>query len=189
MSTPKNERSIYESIRPLAVQLLGELVDLPWAVAVNTIAASDAVPSLARVIIYRAAGLEVALSASVAPGVRIRGRNLKVSRGSTINAGCLFDCREQISVGSNCGIGFDSRFITSSHNLDDESTRAGPGQLAGITIGDGVWIGSGVTILPGVEVGSGAVVAAGAVVANDCEPNILYGGIPAREIKSLPTKD
>ena len=43
----------------------------------------------------------------------------------------------------------------------------------------------GRTILSGVTVGAGAVIAAGAVVTADCEPDALYGGIPAKLLRRL----
>jgi len=172
----------------LVSQFLSEVRELPWTYVVNCLAASDVVPSTLRTILYRAAGLDVSLSASLAPGVRVRGRRLQIGGGSTVNADCMFDCRATVSVGRDCGIGFGTRFITSTHELGNPLVRAGLGSLKEITIGDGVWIGSGVTVLAGVNVGSGAVVAAGAVVVRDCKPNRLYGGVPARELKALPVE-
>ncbi|WP_290368283.1 DapH/DapD/GlmU-related protein [Microbacterium sp. Bi121] len=52
-----------------------------------------------------------------------------------------------------------------------------------MTIGAGAWIGAHATILPGVTVGRGAVVAAGALVTEDCVPNGLYVGVPARLVR------
>ena len=63
--------------------------------------------------------------------------------------------------------------------------RCGDISFLPVSIGDGVWIGAGATVLAGVSIGDGCVIAAGAVVATDCEPNGLYGGIPARRIRDL----
>jgi acetyltransferase-like isoleucine patch superfamily enzyme len=179
-------RTHYAAGRPLLGQLLSEVRDLPWTLLVNSIAASNVVPSTVRSMLYRLAGLDVSLGASLAPGVRIRGRKLRIGGGSTINADCIFDCRVLVSIGSACGIGFGARFITSTHELDNPQVRAGRGALKEITVEDGVWIGTGATVLAGVTIGSGAVIAAGAVVVKDCKPNHLYGGVPARERKPLP---
>jgi chloramphenicol O-acetyltransferase type B len=51
-------------------------------------------------------------------------------------------------------------------------------------IGDDVWIGYGVTIMGGVKIGNGCIVAASSVVTSDLEPYSIYGGNPARKIKS-----
>lgn len=54
-----------------------------------------------------------------------------------------------------------------------------------IVIEDDVWIGSGVTILPGVTVHARCVIGAGAVILEDCEPDSIYAGVPAKKIRSL----
>lgn len=54
-----------------------------------------------------------------------------------------------------------------------------------IVIGRGCWIGANVTIMPGVTIGDGCVIGAGSLVTNDCEPNGVYVGIPARRKKEL----
>lgn len=55
----------------------------------------------------------------------------------------------------------------------------------GIKIGDRVWIGLNVTILGGVTIGNDAVVAAGSVVTRDVPAGTLWGGVPAKQIKTL----
>jgi maltose O-acetyltransferase len=57
--------------------------------------------------------------------------------------------------------------------------------MKSVFIGNGVWVGVNATILPGITIGDGCVIAAGAVVTSDCEPNCLYGGVPAKIIKRL----
>lgn len=54
-----------------------------------------------------------------------------------------------------------------------------------IVINEKVYIGNNVTILPGVTIGSNTIVAAGAVVTKDLPPNGVYGGVPARFIKTI----
>ena len=55
----------------------------------------------------------------------------------------------------------------------------------GIDIGDNVWLGANVVVLDGVSIASNTVIAAGAVVSKNCSEGWIYGGIPARKIKSL----
>ncbi|GAB1043753.1 acyltransferase [Shewanella algae] len=54
-----------------------------------------------------------------------------------------------------------------------------------IKIGDNVYIGMKCMILPGVTIGNNVIVAAGSVVTKSLEGGAVYGGIPARKIKSL----
>lgn len=53
-----------------------------------------------------------------------------------------------------------------------------------VIVEDDVWIGYGSIVLSGVRVGFGSVVAAGSVVTQDIEPLAIYGGVPARKIRS-----
>lgn len=53
-----------------------------------------------------------------------------------------------------------------------------------INVGSDVWIGANAMIMDGVSIGHGAVIAAGAVVTQDVPDYAIFGGIPARYIKS-----
>jgi maltose O-acetyltransferase len=160
-----------------------------WMPLLNAVGASQLLPSRARVVLYRLAGADVNLRSDLRPGIFLRSPRLRVGRHSTINHRCLFDNRAMVSLGDRVGVGVDVKFITSTHSMDDPATRAGAGRVQPISVGDGAWIGSSVTVLAGVTIGAGAVIAAGAVVTRDCAPNVLYGGVPARRIRDLPSQD
>ncbi len=51
-------------------------------------------------------------------------------------------------------------------------------------IGNDVWIGRESVIMPGVKIGDGAIIAAYSVVAKDIPPYTIYGGNPAKFIKT-----
>jgi putative colanic acid biosynthesis acetyltransferase WcaF len=53
-----------------------------------------------------------------------------------------------------------------------------------ISIGEYAWVCARATVQAGVKVGDGAILALGSVAAKDMEPWWVYGGIPARKIKS-----
>ena len=53
-----------------------------------------------------------------------------------------------------------------------------------IDIANDVWIGNDVKIIQGLRIGNGAIIATGSVVVKDIEPYAIYGGIPAKFIKS-----
>ncbi|WP_342806472.1 acyltransferase [Alteromonas sp. M12] len=57
--------------------------------------------------------------------------------------------------------------------------------IKGINIGDNVFLGYGAVIMPGITIGSNVVVGAYSVVTKDLEAGYIYGGVPARKIKSL----
>ena len=51
-------------------------------------------------------------------------------------------------------------------------------------IEDDVWIGYGCTVMSGVKIGVGSIIASGSIVTKDVEPYSIYGGNPAKKIKS-----
>ncbi|GGZ15430.1 hypothetical protein GCM10007049_04410 [Echinicola pacifica] len=61
---------------------------------------------------------------------------------------------------------------------------SGRAELKSTRIGKDVWVGAFVKIVTGVTIGDGAIIAMGAVVTKDVEPYSVYGGVPAKKIKS-----
>jgi acetyltransferase-like isoleucine patch superfamily enzyme len=54
-----------------------------------------------------------------------------------------------------------------------------------IKIGNNVFIGAYANILPGVTIGDNVIIGACSVVTHNVPPNSVYGGVPAKLIKSL----
>ena len=150
----------------------------------NGIVAWGIVPRGLRWRLLRLLGMDIAHSA-ISPGVWFGSARVTIGQGTFVNRECMFSTHERITLGSNVDVGMRVTFITATHEVGPPSRRAGLHKTAPITVGDGAWIGAGVIILPGVMVGAGAIIAAGAVVTSDCMPNRVYGGVPARELRSL----
>jgi maltose O-acetyltransferase len=138
-------------------------------------------PPKVRWLILRACGLDVTWN--IRESCHFGGRHVAIGRGTYVNRGCVFD--GYVRIGKRCAIGMEAAFISSTHEHGDHTSRAGALKFDPITVGDGCWIGSRATILPGVTIGDGVVVAAGAVVREDCRPDTLYAGVPARAIREL----
>ena len=94
-----------------------------------------------------------------------------------------------VEIGNNVMIGggatiVDCDFHSMDYNhwfsgKDEENMVSRP-----VIIGNNVFIGTNATILKGVSIGDGAVIGAGAVVTRNIPKNEIWGGNPARFIKS-----
>lgn len=146
------------------------------------------IPEEIRRVLYRLFGMKID-RARIRPNCFFEGHSLhkiKIGNGVFINYRCTFSCNEDLIIEDNCTIGMEVSFCTSTHKLGNQKQRAGESIGLPIYIGSGTWIGTRAIILPGVTIGSGCIIAAGAIISKDCEPNGLYGGIPAKKIKDLP---
>lgn len=115
------------------------------------------------------------------------GKNITLGEGVFINACCHFQDQGGITIGDGCQIGHSVVFATLNHERLPERRQVV--RPAPIALGKRVWVGSHATLLPGVTVGDNAIIAAGAVVTKDVPPNAIVGGVPARFIKSISSKN
>lgn len=85
-----------------------------------------------------------------------------------------------------CGHGVSLLTGTHDYTKTNYLRQAGvPQHGRDIVVGEGAWLGSNVTVLGPCTIGAHAVIAAGAVVTGDVEPGAIYGGVPARRIKTI----
>jgi maltose O-acetyltransferase len=155
-----------------------------WDLQVNVLAASFLLSPRARTQVYRRCGIEVD-TYKVQPGCWFFGSDAAIGADTWIGHRCYFDTRGRIEIGRSCDLGMEVMLCTSTHRPGTHDRRAGQFHAEPIVVGDGVWIGTRAMLLGGVEVGDGCVIAAGAVVTEDCKPDGLYAGVPARRVKDL----
>jgi maltose O-acetyltransferase len=115
--------------------------------------------------------------------------NLIIGEGCVIGADCVFDLGQRITLGNRVTLSPGVMILTSTHELDIREHRAGPVQLAPVTVADGAWLGARAIILPGVTIGAGAIVNAGAVVNKDVAPQTRVGGTPAAQLEVLKSHE
>lgn len=140
-----------------------------------------------RMRLLELAGVRIAEGASVLGNVRFVSSKVTLGRDTHISYDCVLDAAwAPITLEDNSGLAPQAMIMTATHELGSPGRRAGANVGRPVVVGRGSWIGARVTLLPGVTVGEGCIVAAGAVVVSDCEPNGLYGGVPARRIRDLP---
>jgi acetyltransferase-like isoleucine patch superfamily enzyme len=90
-----------------------------------------------------------------------------------------------ISLGSNVYISIGVEFVCHDGSTLPFRKDIPDLELAGeITVGDDVFIGKGATILAGVSIGSNCIIGACALVTKDVPDNSIFGGNPAKFIKS-----
>lgn len=133
---------------------------------------------------FRACGLNVTIHRNV---ILQHPRNISVGENVSIHPLCYIDGEGGIIIGNNVSIAHNTTIMSSNHTWvnNELPIKYCPKSLEKVTIGDDVWIGCGVRIMAGVSIGKRCIIAAGAVVTKDCEPNSLYGGVPAKKIKSI----
>lgn len=92
---------------------------------------------------------------------------------------------KKIHINRNCLIAEMVTIRDQNHNYGDKSKSVLQQGFTckEIIIEENVWIGAKSTILKGVTIRRNVVVAAHSVVNRDCDPDAVYGGIPAMVIK------
>lgn len=116
--------------------------------------------------------------------------DLKLGNGAGIGANCSIP--SGVTIGEQGMMGIDVLMFTNEHRHDDINIPMGlqgRTEVEPIVIGNDVWIGSRSLIMKGVHIGDGAIVAAGSVVTKSIPPYEIWGGNPARFIKSRITKE
>lgn len=152
----------------------------------NSLCSSKIIPNPVRMYLIKHSSISIGKNSFIAPGFFVGGaNNLVIGNNVFINYNCFFDALDKIIIGDNCNLAYGITISTSSHLIGDASRRAGENISQKVIIGKGSWIGARVTVLPGVTIGDGCIIAAGSLVNKDCDANSIYGGVPAKKIKSL----
>ena len=114
--------------------------------------------------------------------------DIKIGEGSGIGANCSIPTG--VTIGDHVMMGIDILMFTNEHRHDDTTIPMGlqgRTEVKPIVIEDDVWIGSRSLIMKGVRIGHGAIIAAGSVVTKDVPPFEIWGGNPARFLRSRLT--
>ena len=153
---------------------------------VNALTRSPLVPTQIRRAILRRMCDHIG-AARICAGFMVNSSRLVVGDNVFINDDVTIDCHGSVTIEDGVAIGPRCTIVTSSHLVGPPSMRRRGIDYGPVTVGRGSWLATNVTVLPGVTIGAGCIIAAGAVVHEECAPNGLYAGVPARRVKSLPT--
>ena len=114
--------------------------------------------------------------------------SISIDDGTHINNGLVIIAEfNSISIGKRCVIGCNVEITDSDfHGISPSQRHLSLEEwTAPVTIGDDCFIGSNVKILKGVVIGSGSTIANGSIVAKNVPPLMVFGGNPARVLKSI----
>lgn len=155
----------------------------------NDFVASDAVSQTKRLAMYRLQGLRAGAVQHIASHCFFTHPDLStmtLGDRTYINFFCFFDNVAAIVLETDVFLAPFVKIFTSTHENGWSERRVGDTCIRKpVTIGRGSWVCANATVLPGVTIGQGCIIAAGAVVTRDCEPDGLYGGVPAKRLKDL----
>lgn len=114
------------------------------------------------------------------------GKNGSLSIGDNcfMNHNVSITCNESIQIGDDVNIANNVVIIDHDHVMTSDGIL-GDTISSPVVIGNKCWIGSNVIITKGVVIGEGSVIAAGAVVTHSVPPHELWGGVPAKFIKTI----
>ncbi len=113
--------------------------------------------------------------------------NLTVGSGTHINDFAMLDVSGDLTIGEQVAFGQFSIVFTHDHFYADKTKPAWKGGVitGKVSIEDWAWVGAKVVILHNTVIGRRSVIASGAVVNQNCEPETIYGGVPAKVLKKI----
>lgn len=111
--------------------------------------------------------------------------NLSVGNNTYLAPNVVINAIAPISIQDEVMVGFNSVLVSGNHTRSGNSFRYGPSKMAPIDIQSGAWVGANCTILPGAKVGRCSVLAANSALNASTPDFSVYGGVPARLIKTL----
>lgn len=114
-----------------------------------------------------------------------KGSNIIIGDNVFIGHNTEFNISERISIGNDCLIASNCKFIDHDHGFSvvNKPIRLQEPKLSPIIIEDNVWIGTSCIILKGVTIGSGSIIGAGSLVNKNVPPNEIWCGSPASQKK------
>lgn len=137
-------------------------------------------------------GSNIRISGLIGIGASSRGTpTLRIGDGVFIGHGTNFAIAVCISIGRFASVGGGCYIAdTEGHSHYNPQkpiweVPAGDGDMAPVTIEDGVQISRNVMILKGVTIGARSVIGAGSVVRSDIPPDSIVMGNPARVVKKM----
>jgi putative colanic acid biosynthesis acetyltransferase WcaF len=135
-----------------------------------------------RSFLLRRFGAEIGPNVHIYPTARIWAPwNLVCDDGAAVADEAIIYNPKTVRLGSHAIVSQQAYICGATHDYEDP---AFPLISFPIVLGPYSWVCARATVQPGVNLGEGAILGLGAVATRDLEPWTIYGGIPARKIKS-----
>lgn len=112
------------------------------------------------------------------------GKDVVIGKSCRINENVRLD---NVLIGNHVMIARDTVFLGKTHGSDDINIpmeQQGNKEMKQTIVEDDVWVGLRVIVMPSLVLKKGCIIGAGAVLTKNTNENGVYGGIPARLIKT-----
>lgn len=142
---------------------------------------------LIRYILLKTMSKSCGSNVSVHSNVVLKNiQNIDFGNNVSIHSFCYIDGAGEISIGNDVSIAHSSSILSANHVFSSPEI---PIKDQGVSfaktfVSDNVWVGCGCRILAGSVIKEGGILAAGAVLAGVTVADHIYGGVPAKKIKS-----
>ena len=119
----------------------------------------------------------------------LRSKGVTIGKGCEIYRDVMWGSEPYlIKIGDHVRITSGRRFITHDGGVWVLREKYGNDSIdlfGSIVVGNNVHIGMDSIIMPGVKIGNNVIVGCGAVVTHDIPDGEVWGGVPARKIKTI----
>lgn len=106
------------------------------------------------------------------------GDNIYIAKGTWLNGLGELILEDEVVIAPYVVIS------TMQHVFTNNSVRFGGSFPDKVVIGMGTWLASHVSVKCGVKVGKGCIIGSNSLVVKDTEDNAIYGGVPAKFLKT-----
>lgn len=171
------QKSAYESGRPLSGRLLQIIWEYTWLIACSW---TPKAFNPWRLFCLRLFGAKLYGTPFVHQRARILVPwNLTMHHRSALGDRANAYTLDEIELKVGCTIAQEAYLCTGTHKFDDINI---PLQTAKIVVGEDAFVGARAFVLPGVNIGDGAVIGASSLVAADVPEWTITAGNPARTL-------
>jgi len=119
--------------------------------------------------------------------ITVKDGQIEIGKNTRIGSCCRIATFQKVKIGKNVLIAANSYIGGGNYKFertDIPIIEQGMDLKDGVKIGDNSWIAAGSIVLDGVNIGRDSIIAAGSVVIKDVPEYTIYGGIPAKLIRS-----